>query len=170
MGQRVIALIAIMGVVTGCSPASAVLHGYHRYKDPSAAMEPTIHIGQTINARQVGHGTYRPKRGDVVLFKMPSWGPGADALYVKRVVAIAGDKIACCSSGKQILLNDAPLSEPYLRPGTEEATFGPITVPPDRLWLMGDNRPISADSRMHVTDADHGTVPTASVVGVAVLK
>lgn len=69
---------------------SAALHGYHRYTDPSVAMEPTLRVNQTFNARPVRHGRYVPKRGDVVVFTMPSWsadGRGTQP-FVKRVVAI----------------------------------------------------------------------------------
>ncbi|GAA4484667.1 hypothetical protein GCM10023191_008120 [Actinoallomurus oryzae] len=161
-----IAMAALPWLVTGCAPASAALHGYHRYTNPSVAMEPTLRVNQTFNARPVRHGRYTPKRGDVVVFTMPSWsadGRGTQPI-VKRVVAIAGDRIGCCSGGR-VTLNGAPLSEPYLAPGTAEAAFGTVAIPPGQMWLMGDNRANSADSR-----TGRGPVPASAVIGVVVLK
>jgi signal peptidase I len=158
-----LAVAAVSLLVAGCAPANAALHGYHRYVDPSPSMEPTIRQGQTFDAKPVRHGKYTPRRGDVVVFTMPSWSAGS---FVKRVVAIAGDTIACCSDGK-VTLGGAPLSEPYLAPTNgSQAGFGPVTVPPGRLWVMGDNRDMSADSRLSGRD----TVPATAVIGIAVLK
>jgi signal peptidase I len=160
-----LAVLTVSLLVAGCAPANAALHGYHRYVDPSAAMEPAIRQGQTFNARPVRNGKYTPRRGDVVVFTMPSWNNGDRQPFVKRVVAIAGDRIACCSDGK-VTLNGVPLSEPYLASSGSQAGFGPETVPPGRLWVMGDNRDVSADSRV----PGHGTIPATAVVGIAVLK
>ncbi|MFA1550260.1 signal peptidase I [Actinomadura chokoriensis] len=133
------------------------------------AMEPTIHAGQTFDARPVDQGEYEPKRGDVVVFRMPAWINGRDTPQVKRVVAIPGDRIGCCSPDGRVTLNGAVLPERYLAPGARGMPFGPVVVPPGRLWLMGDNRNASADSRYHVNDDGHGTVPVSAVIGVAVL-
>lgn len=162
-------MVAIASLATGCGTADAVMHGYHRYTVPSVSMEPTLHAGQVIDARPVDRGKYVPKRGDIVVFTMPSWSAGKNAPYLKRVVAVGGDKIACCTGGR-LTLNRAPLAEPYLKPNTEEAEFGPLVVPPGRLWVMGDNRPFSADSRAHVHEAGGGTVPAAAVIGVVVMR
>jgi signal peptidase I len=88
------------------------------------------------------------------------------------VIAIGGDRIGCCTTGGSLTLNGTSLSEPYLPSGIPPAAepFGPVTVPAGRMWVMGDNRPISADSRFHINDADHGTVPAAGVIAIAILK
>lgn len=170
MRKRLIAMVAVPWLVTGCGAANSAVHGYHRYTDPSVAMEPTIHAGRTFDARPVEHGEYEPKRGDVVVFTMPAWLDGRDKPQVKRVVAVPGDRISCCSPDGRVRLNGTALSEPYLAPNTRESPFGQISVPAGRLWLMGDNRLSSADSRFHIGDAGHGTVPATAVIGVAVLK
>jgi signal peptidase I len=169
MRKRLIVIIVVSWLATGCGAVGAVAHGYHRYSNPGEGMEPTIHRGQTFDARPVKGGRYEPRRGDVVVFTMPAWTPVPGRPLVKRVVAIGGDTIGCCSNG-HVTLNGAPLSEPYLAPRTPESTFGPVTVPPGHLWLMGDNRPVSADSRYHFQDGDKGTVPASAVIGVAVRK
>jgi signal peptidase I len=167
MRTRVIAAAAAPLLIAGCAPASAALHGYHRYTNSSASMEPTLRPGQTFNARVVRRGRYEPRRGDIVVFTRANWaapGPGHNT-YVKRVVAIGGDRIGCCSGGR-VTLNGRPLDEPYLAPDTPEMSFATVTVPPGHVWLMGDNRPVSADSRI----GGRGAVPASAVVGVAVLK
>lgn len=101
---------------------------------------------------------------------------------VKRVIATGGQTVECCDDQGRVLVDDKPLDEPYVvndfpfTPGTltcETAIksgrcFGPVTVPDGNLWVMGDNRNNSADSRYHVGDSLQGTVPVDNVRGKAV--
>lgn len=169
MRIRLIAIVAVSWLTTSCGAVGAAMHGYHRYSEPGESMEPTIHKGQTFNARPVETGRYNPRRGDVVVFTTPGWTEVPGAPILKRVVAIAGDTVGCCSNG-HVTLNGATLPEPYLAPRTSESSFGPITVPPGHLWLMGDNRSSSSDSRHYIQNRDKGTVPASGVIGIAVLK
>jgi signal peptidase I len=89
--------------------------------------------------------------------------------YIKRVIGVAGDHVACCTAQHQVTVNGVPLSESsYLfsgnAPSTQQFT---ITVPPGRLWVMGDHRLVSCDSRCHLGDPGGGTVPVSQVVGRA---
>jgi signal peptidase I len=89
--------------------------------------------------------------------------------YIKRVIGLPGDHVACCTKGK-ITVNGVPLDErSYLFPGAAPSTLRfSITVPPGRLWVMGDDRAISDDSRGHMTRApENGTIPESQVVGRA---
>jgi signal peptidase I len=88
--------------------------------------------------------------------------------YIKRVIGVPGDKVACCTNGK-ITVNGVPLSEKsYLFPGdTPSLTHFSIVVPPGRLWVMGDHRLVSYDSRGHMSDPGNGTIPESQVVGRA---
>ncbi|WSM83259.1 signal peptidase I [Actinacidiphila glaucinigra] len=139
----------------------------------------------------------RPQRGDVVVFKDPgNWLDGEQAQagedpvvvkqvkefftfigllpsadeqdLIKRVVAVGGDTVKCCDAQGRITVNGTPLNEPYIHPGNppSEIKFT-VTVPPNRLFVMGDHRSNSADSRFHLKDAGDGTVPESLVVGRA---
>jgi signal peptidase I len=91
--------------------------------------------------------------------------------YIKRVIGLPGDHVACCTRG-WVTVNGIPLDEKsYLFPGAlpSALTFS-VTVPPGRLFVMGDNRAISDDSRGHMTSApENGTIPANQVVGRAFL-
>jgi signal peptidase I len=101
---------------------------------------------------------------------------------VKRVIATGGQTVECCDEQGRVMVNGKPLDEPYVVndfpfvPGqltcdTDRKSarcFGPVTVPDGNLWMMGDNRNNSADSRYHVGDELQGTVPKDNVRGKAV--
>jgi len=95
--------------------------------------------------------------------------------YIKRVIGVPGDKVVCCNPQGLITVNGVPLHErSYLFPGEapSDAPAGysghfSITVPPGRLWMMGDNRAVSDDSRLRQDDPGHGTIPESEVIGRA---
>ncbi len=101
---------------------------------------------------------------------------------VKRVIAVGGQTVECCDDQGRVLVDGKPLDEPYIKmdypftpPGvltceTEMKSgrcFGPVTVPEGHVWVMGDNRSNSADSRYHVGDENQGTIPLDNVIGKA---
>ncbi|MGZ4632112.1 MAG: signal peptidase I [Actinomycetes bacterium] len=90
---------------------------------------------------------------------------------IKRVIGVGGDKVACCDAKGRVTVNDVPLTEPYLYPSdlkTPSAQpFGPFTVPAGELWVMGDHRSVSQDSREHRSEPGKGFVPVSDVVGRA---
>jgi signal peptidase I len=89
--------------------------------------------------------------------------------FIKRVIGLPGDHVACCNSQGLVTVNGVPLHESsYLYPGAAPSLIRfSITVPPGRLWVMGDNRQVSDDSRMRMYDPGHGTVPENMVIGRA---
>jgi signal peptidase I len=162
---------------------------------PSGSMENTLLPGDRILVSKIVY-RFRPiARGDIVVFSgAGSWDPpaqppanwfdgilddaenlvgiaGPDTDYVKRVIGIPGDHVACCNDAGQVTVNGVPLSESsYIYPGDapSELRFS-IIVPPGRLWVMGDNRADSDDSRYRGNDPGEGTIPESAVVGRAFL-
>ena len=146
------------------------------FKIPSASMEPTIQVGDHIFAKMFSYGLPVPftdvriapreiQRGDIVIFPFPA-DPSID--YIKRVVGRGGETVEM--KGDQMYIDGKPLSEPYafydpqvirLRQlnGQQPQQFGPVKVPPGKLFVMGDNRFNSSDSRYW------GFVDEASVKG-----
>jgi signal peptidase I len=88
--------------------------------------------------------------------------------YIKRVIGLPGDHVACCTAGK-VTVNGVPLDETsYLYPGDPPSTFSfSAVVPAGHLWVMGDHRSDSGDSRYHVEDPGGGAIPISEVVGRA---
>jgi signal peptidase I len=162
---------------------------------PSGSMENTLLPGDRILVSKIVYH-FRPiTRGDVVVFSgSGSWDPVAqpshnplvrlwdDAVnlvgiagpqtdYVKRVIGIPGDHVICCNASGQITVNGVPLSESsYIYPNDapSEIRFN-IVVPPGRLWVMGDDRGDSDDSRYRAASPGRGTIPESAVVGRAFL-
>ena len=161
---------------------------------PSGSMQPTIEPGDRILVNKVVSGDAL-RRGDVVVFDgtrtfgAERWGPrpaegivgrflsGVAAVvgvhvgeqdFVKRIIGLPGDRVACCDSQGRVTVNDVPVDEDYLATGDEpsELTFE-VTVPAGRLWVMGDHRSASSDSRAHLGEEGYGTVKVSDVVGRA---
>ena len=89
--------------------------------------------------------------------------------YIKRVIGVPGDHVACCTASGLVTVNGVPLHEKsYIYPGTKPSLIHfSITVPPGQLWVMGDHRYVSYDSRLHRGDPGNGTIPESQVVGRA---
>ena len=121
------------------------------FKIPSGSMLPTLQIGDHILVNKFIYWFASPQRGDIIVFKFPQ-DEGRD--FIKRVIAMPGEKVEV--RGKQVYVNDKPLREPYAvhldravqeSPLSPRDSFGPVVAPPDHLFMMGDNRDYSMDSR-----------------------
>ncbi|WP_405619643.1 signal peptidase I [Streptomyces sp. NBC_00076] len=133
------------------------------FKDPGGWLQgeqPTTKKDDPIVVKQV-------KEGLTFIGLLPS---DDEKDLIKRVVGVGGDKVKCCDAQGRVTVNGVPLTETYLYPGNApSSTQFDITVPPGRLWVMGDHRANSADSRAH-QDTDYGgTVSENSVVGRAMV-
>jgi signal peptidase I len=102
--------------------------------------------------------------------------PPSEDDYVKRVIATAGQTVQCCDDQGRVTVDGKPLDEPYIYQNSPVGVgpptgrdFGPVTVPEGRLWVMGDHRSGSADSRAHLTDKYSGTIAVDDVIGKAQL-
>ena len=98
-------------------------------------------------------------------------GPPSEKDYVKRVIAVGGQTVECCDASGRVLVDGVAVDEPYIVTNNpvESRAFAPVTVPAGRLWVMGDNRAGSADSRSHSTDRYSGTIAVDDVIGKAAL-
>lgn len=166
---------------------------------PSGSMENTIRVGDRVLVDKLTpwFGT-KAQRGDVVVFKDPGgWLPPGEQRQedpvgikqgkqfltfigllpsdseqdlIKRVVGVGGDKVKCCDANGKVTVNGKAIEEPYLFPGNKpsESKFD-ITVPNGRVFVLGDHRSRSADSRYHLNDKGDGAVPEEMVVGRAVV-
>ena len=160
---------------------------------PSGSMQTTLEINDRVAVNKVAFISKTIHRGDIVVFRDPDhWlsdptktkesailtkikdglvavgvvpNPAKQHL-VKRVIGVAGDHIVCCNNQKKITVNGKPLTEPYIFKGDSpsESNFD-VTVPAGKLWVMGDHRGASADSRFHQDDINKGMVPVNKVVG-----
>jgi signal peptidase I len=160
---------------------------------PSGSMENTLQIKDRVAVNKVPFISKSINRGDVVVFRDPNnWLPeivdygtnkyvskAKSALVavgvlpnptkqylVKRVVGVAGDRIVCCTKTGNLTINDVEVIEPYIYAGNKpsEMTFD-VTVPKGKIWVMGDHRGASADSRYHQDDINKGFVPLSRVTG-----
>ncbi|MFJ6699229.1 signal peptidase I [Streptomyces sp. NPDC091272] len=132
---------------------------YKPYTVPSDSMTPSINAGDRVLAQRISGDEVR--RGDVVVFTDEVWGAMP---MVKRVVGVGGDKVVCCDRESRLTVNGQPLEEPYLhsRDGAGSEQFS-AAVPQGELFLLGDERRTSVDSRKHLGDSSHGTVPVSRV-------
>ncbi len=162
---------------------------------PSGSMENTLQINDRVMVNKVVYHIRDIKRGDIVVFngvdsftpevtiappsgavaKSLSWvaslvgfAPPSEKDFIKRVIGIPGDHVVCCDAKGRITVNGVALDEPYLYPGNvPSADPFDITVPAGRLWVMGDHRDMSSDSRAHVGQPGGGTIPEDKVIGRA---
>ncbi|MGP3981162.1 signal peptidase I [Streptomyces sp. KR80] len=132
---------------------------YQPYTVPTDSMAPTVDAGDRVLAQRIDGGEVR--RGDVVVFTDASWG---DLPMVKRVVAVGGDQVSCCDRQGRLQVNGEPIEEPYLQGGRPASPSGfDASVPKGSLFLLGDNRSTSQDSRVHLTDGHEGAVARGAV-------
>ena len=134
---------------------------------PSASMAPTLRAGELILADRTRAG--QAHRGDVVVFDGTGYfgGPDSHATYwVKRVIGVGGDRVSCCDDAGAITINGQALDELYLAPGTQPSRIRfDVEVPTGHLFLLGDNRADSTDSRSLLGAPGGGMVPVERVVG-----
>jgi signal peptidase I len=153
--------------------------------------------GDRVLVNKVVYRLDDPRPGDIVVFAGPeSWAPEAaverptnpvqrvvrsiastfgvatpgEKDFIKRVIAVGGQTVQCCDAQGRVTVDGRPLDEPYTYvsdPDYQSTPFGPVTVPAGHLWVMGDHRDQSADSRAHITDTDQGTIAVDDVVGKA---
>ena len=165
---------------------------------PSGSMEQTLQVGDRVMVSKLHKRLDGINRGDVVVFRDPGgWLPPmdrpepselvgsvqrvltfvgllpdpADEHLIKRVIGVGGDHVVCCDAQRRLTVNDVPLVEGYLKPNDLPSSMNfDITVPAGRVWVMGDHRSDSEDSRFHDPSGSgrDGSVPISAITGRAV--
>lgn len=120
------------------------------------SMEPNLHTDQRLVVEKVSYRFHAPERFDVVVLKLPARG---DELLIKRVVGLPGETVEI--EDGQVYINGKLLEEPFLRGDTRPGRHGQVTVPPLHVYVLGDNRDHSNDSR------SFGPIPLDNIVGRA---
>ena len=151
---------------------------------PSGSMLPQLQINDRVVVSKGSYRLHDPRRGDIVVFDAPGdeqedtsplperafrsviqsigLSPPSTDEYIKRVVALPGERVE--GHDGKVLVDGLELVEPYLPPGVATSDFAAVVVPPGTVWVMGDNRSNSSDSRIF------GPVPRSTVVGRAVAR
>ena len=167
----------------------------HFFYIPSGSMENTLQVGDRIAVNKLGSYFGEAKRGEVVVFRDSAGWLGtpsesddskiiqtiksglvtvgvlpdpAKQYLIKRVIGVGGDTVTCCDKKGYLTVNGVSVSEPYIFTGDKPSdTDFKVTVPKGFVWVMGDHRGASADSRFHTDDIHKGMVPLSSIVGRA---
>lgn len=162
---------------------------------PTGSMEQTLLVGDRVMVSKLAPGPFEVHRGDIVVFTDPGgWlsdpvpqdtsgvtgmlgqvltyiglrPHDAGEHLIKRVIGVAGDHVECCDEQGRLMVNGVPIDETYLAAGASPSEIDfDITVPAGSLWVMGDNRQDSEDSRYHQGNPGGGSIPVSDVVGVA---
>jgi signal peptidase I len=185
--------LLVLGVIAVVLALIIKTYAIQAFFIPSASMENTLDIGDRVLINKLVYDFRGIHRGDIIVFDgNGSWdfnppsspnilsrfvndlegivGISHDSsIYIKRVIGLPGDHVVCCNASGQITVDGVPLSEKsYLYPGNQpSAQPFKITVPSGRLWVMGDHRAVSYDSRGHMGDPGGGTIPENAVLGRA---
>ena len=160
---------------------------------PSGSMENTLQIKDRVAVNKIPFLSRHIHRGDIVVFRDPAnWlsepfttqspfvieklreglvavgilpNPAKQYL-VKRVIGVGGDRVICCDKDKKLTVNGKATNEPYIFEGNVPSDMNfDVTVPKGKIWVMGDHRGASADSRYHQDDINKGMVPLNRVTG-----
>ena len=182
-GLAEIPILALIALVVAFVLKTFVAQAFYI---PSGSMEPQLHVGDRVIVSKLAYQLHEPNRGDIIVFPSPADHSTDDSILPVRVVRGIFEGVGLSKPQKEILIkrviglpgetvegrdghvyvNGVPLIEPYLPEGVTTDTFGPTTVPAGALWVMGDNRPNSHDSRY----PDVGPIPESTVIGRAIMK
>ena len=193
VGVREVLIVMTLAMALSLLVKTFLVQPFHI---PSGSMEDTLIKDDRVLVSKLTPGPFALQRGDIVVFTDPDhWlgdvapverSPLRSALIflglvpddshehlIKRVIGLPGDHVTCCTAGGQITVNGSPITEPYIKPGDSpgggRSAFD-IVVPAEKVWVMGDHRSDSADSRLHDDGTGAlGSVPMEDIHGKAIL-
>lgn len=156
IGRIVFWVLAGLAVVSLIVSIAIPVMTIQAYTEQSPTMEKAVFPGDRLFVAE-GSGI---RRGDVIVLRVPARQSRTSGLFIKRVIGLPGDHVACCDARGQITVNGKPLDETYVYPGNRPSLSGfSVTLGRGQIWVMGDHRNISVDSRKW------GPVPVSGVVG-----
>jgi signal peptidase I len=168
--DKVRSIVEWVAVVVGALVVALVVKTFlfQAFYIPSASMEPTLEKGDRVLVNKLSYDLHDVHRGDIIVFELPSDKVGPDGIkdLIKRVIGLPGDEIE--SRDGQVYINGKLLKEPYLPEGVT-TDHPPITkqkVPKGHVFVMGDNRDNSADSRFE----NRGPIPIDTIIGRAFIQ
>lgn len=171
--ERIRSTIEWIAVIVGALVVALVVKTFlvQAFYIPSASMEPTLTKGDRVLVNKLSYDLHDINRGDVIVFELPADQIGVDGIkdLIKRVVGLPGDVIE--TRDGVVFINDEPIDEPYLAEGTvtgdpqngQNPSIERQTVPEGHVYVLGDNRSNSADSRYPY----RGPIPINTVIGRA---
>ena len=154
-----------VGVIVGALLVALLIKTFllQSFYIPSRSMEPTLRIGDRVLVNKLSYKVHDINRGDIVVFERPKDEP-PDAIkdLIKRVIGLPGETVS--TQNGQVYIDGRPLDEPYLPAGTVTDNLPPTKVPDDEVFVMGDNRGDSRDSRYF------GPIDEGLIVGRAFVR
>ncbi len=189
---RELPIIVVSALIVSIVIKTFLLHFFYI---PSGSMENTLQVGDRIAVNKFGALFSEIKRGEVAVFNDPDKWLGdapidesssissklknglitvgvlpdpAKQFLIKRVVGVGGDNVICCDASGKIQVNGVSINEPYIYPGDKPSEMKfTVDVPKGFVYVLGDHRAASSDSRFHSDRANNGMVPLSKVVGRA---
>lgn len=168
--DKVRSIVEWVAVVVGALVVALVVKTFlfQAFYIPSASMEPTLTKGDRVLVNKLSYDLHDVNRGDIIVFELPSEKVGPDGIkdLIKRVVGLPGDVIE--SRDGDVFIDGKRLVEPYLPDGTttDSPPIRRQTVPEDHVFVLGDNRDNSADSRFE----NRGPIPIDTIIGRAFIQ
>ncbi|MGH3341869.1 MAG: signal peptidase I [Carbonactinosporaceae bacterium] len=136
---------------------------------PTGSMEPTLQVGDRIVVNKLADDLGDIERGEIVVFRAAPSAPAPARDFVKRVIGVGGDRVRCCDGKGRVTVNGSALQEGYVCcDDLPSAVRFDVRTPEGALWVMGDHRSRSLDSRAHIGDPGGGFVAVDDVIGQAV--